>query len=189
MRGLDDASNIDENKSRQIESVLRELGSLKPTHGRGTGARLRHAEDDRMLLLIDESYNANPASMAAALQTMTLHHAFTGEACSGRLIAVLGDMLELGDQADQLHADLHDAIRTAKIDKVVACGPHMRKLYDVLPPELQAGWTPTSEGIRQTLLDLVQGGDVVMIKGSNGSKMGMLVAALKARHTAVEPED
>jgi UDP-N-acetylmuramoyl-tripeptide--D-alanyl-D-alanine ligase len=101
-----------------------------------------------------------------------------------RRIAVLGDMLELGPQSAALHAGLVEPILTASIDLVVACGPNMQHLCDALPAKLRGAWALTSEEVKQSLIDLVRAGDVVMIKGSNGSRMGVLVSALKAHHTA-----
>ena len=104
-----------------------------------------------------------------------------------RRIAVLGDMLELGELSRKLHEDLVRPIIDAGVDLVLACGPNMKHLYDVLPDEkrVKDGWTPTSAELEGVLLATVQAGDVVMIKGSNGSRMAPLVAAL-IRHTGVK---
>jgi UDP-N-acetylmuramoyl-tripeptide--D-alanyl-D-alanine ligase len=101
----------------------------------------------------------------------------------GRLIVVLGDMLELGPEAAALHAGLAPALAAVNVDLVFACGPHMRHLYDALPETNRAKWAKTSLELQTALLDTVRGGDVVMIKGSNGSNMAPLVKSLIARHT------
>lgn len=154
------------------------LNNLKPAKGRGARSFLNLQGGNATL--IDESYNANPASMRAALTLL----AGTKPGRGGRRIAVLGDMLELGDQADQLHAELADEING--VDLVLACGPHMRALWDRLPASIQAFYGETSENLKSSLCNLVQNGDVVMIKGSLGSKMGLLAEALKARYPAPE---
>ena len=128
------------------------------------------------ILLIDESYNANPASMRAALETMAL------QPRDRRRIAVLGDMLELGAQSAALHAGLAEAIIACGVDLVLASGPNMAHLYAKLPLDKRGEWAATSAGLERYLLETVRSGDVVMIKGSNGSRMAPLVAALKSRH-------
>ena len=127
------------------------------------------------MALIDESYNANPASMRAALAAL-------GEVPRNdlpRRLAVLGDMLELGETSPQLHAELADPVDGAGVDVVFACGPHMRALYEALPESRRGAYAETSDGLTERLLESVQVGDVVMIKGSLGSKMGPLVDALR----------
>ena len=96
----------------------------------GRGARYRLGADDAPITLIDESYNANPTSMAAALETLGL----TPRKGRGRRIAVLGDMAELGDDAPQLHAALADKTESADIDLVITCGTLMQHLHNALPP-------------------------------------------------------
>lgn len=134
--------------------------------------------------LIDQSYNANPASMRAEIEVLGSWQ----ETNMARRIAVLGDMLELGSDAPALHAELADAIETNGIDLVLAAGPLMRHLYDALPVAKRGKWAETSAGIEQALLETVQAGDMVMIKGSNGSRMAPLVAAL-LRHNGVKRDD
>jgi UDP-N-acetylmuramoyl-tripeptide--D-alanyl-D-alanine ligase len=150
----------------------------------GRGSRSTLAVTGGIALLIDESYNANPASMRAAIATA---NDARSEALP-RLIAILGDMLELGPDAPALHAELAGAIEAANIDLVLAAGPLMRHLYDALPVAKRGKWAETSAGIEQAVLETVQAGDVVMIKGSNGSRMAPLVAAL-LRHNGVKRDD
>jgi UDP-N-acetylmuramoyl-tripeptide--D-alanyl-D-alanine ligase len=151
------------------------LRTLSAAPGRGERSRLLGL--DGPILLIDESYNANPASMRAALAAM----ATTPREVFPRRIAVLGDMLELGDAAPALHRELREAIDAAGIDLVLACGPMMKELIAVLPPSRRGAWADTSAGLIEALLDTVKAGDVVMIKGSLGSRMAPLVDTLKAR--------
>jgi UDP-N-acetylmuramoyl-tripeptide--D-alanyl-D-alanine ligase len=158
---------------------LAALARISPPVGRG--ARTQLEAPDGRILLIDESYNANPASVRAALAAM----ATTPRADFPRRIAVLGDMLELGDASPDLHRSLKEAVDAAGVDLVLACGPMMRLLYDALKPSQQGGWAPSSEQLVEPLLDAVRSGDAVMIKGSLASKMAPLVDALRARFANV----
>jgi UDP-N-acetylmuramoyl-tripeptide--D-alanyl-D-alanine ligase len=143
-----------------------------PTAGRG------QVVECGGITVIDESYNANPASMRAALETMALRPR------DRRRIAVLGDMRELGSGADRLHAELADAVESSGVDLLFAAGPHMRHLYQCVPEAKRVIWADTSAGIEAKLLEITRPGDVVMIKGSNGSKMAPLVASLLRRHSS-----
>ena len=151
------------------------LGRMKAPKGRGERHRLDVGGVGAAL--IDESYNANPASMRAAIAL--LGQAVPGP--DGRRIAVLGDMRELGVEGPALHAGLADALMAAKVDRVFAAGPLMESLWDVLPEEMRGAYAGTTAGIESDLAEAVRPGDVVMVKGSNASRMGPLVEALKAR--------
>ena len=127
--------------------------------------------------LIDESYNANPTSMRAAI-------ALLGSATvegQGRRVAVLGDMLELGPEAAKLHAGLLEPLKAAKVDTVFCAGPLMHSLWQELPRGMRGAYAETSKALIDTLIDDVRAGDVLMVKGSLGSAMGPLVEALIAR--------
>jgi UDP-N-acetylmuramoyl-tripeptide--D-alanyl-D-alanine ligase len=126
-------------------------------------------------LLIDESYNANPASMRAALAL--LGQAQVGP--RGRRIAVLGDMLELGTDGARLHAELADSVTAANVDSVYCSGPLMRSLWEALPSQVRGGYAETAAALERTVIDALHAGDAVMIKGSLGSKMGPIVKALQ----------
>jgi UDP-N-acetylmuramoyl-tripeptide--D-alanyl-D-alanine ligase len=152
------------------------LSELKPATGRGT--RITLDIPGGAALLIDESYNANPASMRAAI-------ALLGQAdigARGRRIAVLGDMLELGPQGAALHGSLAEAIDAHAVDLVYCCGPLMRSLWEALPPGRRGGYAETSATLEPQVLAAVQPGDTVMIKGSLGSRMGPIVKALESRY-------
>jgi UDP-N-acetylmuramoyl-tripeptide--D-alanyl-D-alanine ligase len=123
--------------------------------------------------VIDESYNANPASMAAALAVLA--------AAKGRRIAVLGDMLELGADSLAHHAALVAPIDAARADLVFASGPEMRALWDSLPASRRGGYAATSAELAPLVAAAVKDGDTVLVKGSNGSKMSVIVDALKKR--------
>jgi UDP-N-acetylmuramoyl-tripeptide--D-alanyl-D-alanine ligase len=149
------------------------LNNLKPASGRGARAVLTVPGGNA--LLIDESYNANPASMRAAI-------ALLGQAQVGKLgrrIAVLGDMLELGPQGAEMHRSITDAIEAAGIDVVFCSGPLMRALWEALPSRVRGGYAETAAGLEPAVLSAIRAGDAVMVKGSLGSKMGPIVRALE----------
>ncbi len=155
------------------------LAAFAPPPGRGSRARLQTGGGD--VLLIDESYNANPASMRAAFAVLPT----LPRSQYPRRIAVLGDMLELGPDAPALHAGLWDDLDAAGIDLVFAAGPSMAHLYERVPAGRRGAWAQTSKDLEPALLAALRPGDVVMVKGSNGSKMGLLVAAM---HSAFAPQ-
>jgi UDP-N-acetylmuramoyl-tripeptide--D-alanyl-D-alanine ligase len=161
------------------------LVNLKPAAGRGVRARLRLPGGSA--LLIDESYNANPASMAAAI-------ALLGQAPvekSGRRIAVLGDMLELGPAGPELHRGLAAPLAAADVDLVFCSGPLMRSLWEALPSSRRGGYAETAAALEPAVLDAIRDGDAVMVKGSLGSKMGPIVKALERqfpRQGALTPQ-
>ncbi len=163
------------------------LAGVRPPKGRG--ARLVLEVPGGTATLIDESYNANPASMHAALALLGMSEPDTG----GRRIAVMGDMRELGAEGPGLHTELAPASDDARVDIVYACGPNMAHLWEALADFRRGVYAETSEGLKEPLLDLVRPGDVIMVKGSLGSKMGPLVEALcekfKPQGTAVNSAD
>ena len=145
------------------------LANLTPPAG-GRGERIELEFPDGTALLIDESYNANPASMRAAL-------ALLGQApvgARGRRIAVLGEMLELGPNGAELHRGLVEPI----VDLVFCAGELYRGLWEALPSERRGGYAVTSAALEADVLGALQTGDAVMVKGSLGSKMGPIVKAL-----------
>ncbi len=150
------------------------LASVEPAKGRGARQRLRIDGGD--VLLIDESYNANPASVRAALALLAQAKPGKG----GRRIAVLGDMLELGDFGAGLHGDLAQPVDEAQVDVLYAAGPLMANLWARTPAARRGAYAETSEGLRDALLSGLRAGDVVMIKGSLGSRMGPLAEAIGA---------
>ncbi len=148
--------------------VLNAAAGLKNfTALKGRGARFTAGD----VTVIDESYNANPASMAAALALLG--------AAKGRKIAVLGDMLEMG--AGDHHAALAAPIEQANTDLVFAAGLEMKALWDRLPANRRGAYAENSTALAPQLLVAVKSGDTVLVKGSNGAKMSVIVEALKAR--------
>jgi UDP-N-acetylmuramoyl-tripeptide--D-alanyl-D-alanine ligase len=167
--------------SVDVRSALAALADLAPPSGRGARSTLHIGGGEA--LLIDESYNANPASMKAALATLGA----VPRRKYSRRIAVLGDMLELGREAPALHTGLKSAVDEADVDLVFACGPHMKGLYDALPAAKKGGYALTSSSIAATLAENLRAGDVVMVKASNGTHLGLVVAAIKTQFGTDEP--
>jgi len=165
--------------------AARELGAdLKIAAGalanftalKGRGARFAAGGIE----VIDESYNANPASMAAALTVL-------GELSvkpPGRRIAVLGDMLELGDDAASLHRALARDIARGRADLVFLCGPHMAALWEALPAQCRGAYAETSSALAPELTGNLRAGDAVLVKGSFGSRMAVIIEVLKTRAAA-----
>ncbi len=152
--------------------ALDALAGFQPLEGRGSERTLPAGGGE--FLLIDESYNANPISMRAAIATLGARRA------DGRRIAVLTDMLELGPDAARLHAELARPLAAASVDLVFCAGPLMSSLWDALPKERRAGYASTAAELAPAVVQAVEPGDVVMVKGSNGSRAGLVAKALGA---------
>jgi UDP-N-acetylmuramoyl-tripeptide--D-alanyl-D-alanine ligase len=161
-----DALDVDLDKS------LAALGSFEPLAGRGAESIV--AVKGGSFTLIDESYNANPISMASAIKTLG------ARAASGRRLVALTDMLELGPEAPAFHAGLAEPLEAASIDLVFCAGPLMKSLWDALPPTRRGGYAESAAALAPQLVQAVEAGDVVMVKGSNGSKAGLMAQALLA---------
>lgn len=157
----------------ESENALAPLAYFSPPTGRGERVTLKSPSG--FFMLINESYNANPASMVAALnvlgQEIPPHF--------GRRIAILGDMLELGPKESQFHAQLLDDIERNKIDLVCAVGERMKILFDSLPSSKKGVWARDVDSIRSDIVNMVEGGDIVMVKGSNSLRMAVIVSTLQ----------
>ena len=151
------------------------LATVSP--GAGRGERRRVPVPDGFWELIDESYNASPAAVRAAIETLAETPLL---APGGRRIAVLGDMLELGGEAARWHAELADDLEAAGIDLVFTAGPLMTHLHRALDPARRGTHVPESEELGDDLRAEVRAGDVVLVKGSLGSRMGPIVRCLVA---------
>ena len=151
------------------------LSHIEPAAGRGVRRVLELGGGEATL--IDESYNANPASMAAALDVLA--QAKIGP--HGRRIAVLGDMLELGASSAELHCGLNDAIKANHIDLVYCCGPQMKNLWDALSTGKRGGYADSAANLETEIVAAIRAGDAVMVKGSFGSKMKRIVDVLEKR--------
>ena len=150
------------------EAAAAALDGFAPLPGRG--ARRSLALPDGEALLLDESYNANPASMRAALSVLA------GE--PGRRIAVLGDMLELGDHAAAAHAALAEALVA---DHIFLCGAEMRHLRNALPGTPPVVYAPDADALAPLVAAQLRAGDTVLVKGSLASRMQAVVATIVAR--------
>ncbi|RWC78656.1 MAG: UDP-N-acetylmuramoylalanyl-D-glutamyl-2,6-diaminopimelate--D-alanyl-D-alanine ligase [Mesorhizobium sp.] len=174
-----------------LDKVALALADLSAERGRGKRHVLRHPGGPTSgqpggpmhggpITLIDESYNANPASMAAAMALLNATPV-TGE---GRRIAVLGDMLELGDHSAKLHAALADLIVGTGTRTVFLGGPEMRSLAEALPGDIRTEYRAGVEELKPVLLAALRPGDVVMIKSSKGIGFAKLVDALLGKFPA-----
>jgi len=153
----------------KLEVAVTTLKNMYKIQGRGEVHSLQIGA--KAVTLIDESYNANPESMRAAIASLGLS--------GGRKVAVLGDMLELGVTEKRLHADLAGVLEKHEIDLVLSCGPLMKSLRAALPKSMDGGWFENSDACLAGLKSAVKDGDTIMVKGSNASGMGKLVSALK----------
>jgi UDP-N-acetylmuramoyl-tripeptide--D-alanyl-D-alanine ligase len=159
------------------------LADFKPASGRGAAFEIDLPGG--RATVVDESYNANPASMAAALALLGQRPV----GARGRRVAVLGDMLELGPRGRALHRGLLDPVAANAIDLVFCCGPLMRSLWRALPAGRRGGYGEDSAALEPQVLSAVGPGDVVMVKGSLGSRMAPIVKALQkmsVRHGVLE---
>jgi UDP-N-acetylmuramoyl-tripeptide--D-alanyl-D-alanine ligase len=154
------------------------MGALEPMDGRGRRHRLKVKGGG--IELIDESYNASPASMRAAIAVL----AAIAPEKHGRRIAVLGDMLELGDAARTLHAELAAPLADAHVDLVFTVGADMRALYDALPAQLRGAHAPNAAEMAALLPERLKPNDIVTVKGSYGSRMREIVQRLLAEPVA-----
>ncbi|MDT0683361.1 UDP-N-acetylmuramoyl-tripeptide--D-alanyl-D-alanine ligase [Roseicyclus sp. F158] len=164
--------------------ALGDLGNWTPYEGRGARERVQldpRAEPGLGFDLIDDSYNANPASVSAALGTLA---ALTpqdgqGRVGRGRRIAILGDMLELGSGERQLHAALAEDPSMARVDLVHVVGPRMAALHEVLPEEQQGMAVDAAADLATEVRALVDAGDIVLVKGSLGVGLARVVDAIR----------
>ena len=156
-----------------LRACAEALAGFTPAKGRGE--RFTLEAPGGPFTLIDESYNANPVSMRAALALLGAAKPGPG----GRRIAAIGDMLELGDEGAALHAALATDLIANKVDLLFGAGPQTRALYEAAPAAMRAAHAERAEALRDALIAAPRSGDVVMIKGSNGSRMGPLSAALR----------
>jgi UDP-N-acetylmuramoyl-tripeptide--D-alanyl-D-alanine ligase len=159
------------------------LSAWSPPAGRGTreALLLTGGQEGETLDLIDDAFNANPSSLAAALAVLALskpEHGL-GRVGHGRRIAILGDMLELGPQEMAMHADMASDPNMAAVSTVHCVGPRMKALYDALPEPQRGRWVALPEDLLAALPRLVDAGDVVLVKGSKGSRVSVVVDAIR----------
>ena len=160
--------------------ALAEMQGLK---GRGQRHQLSALGGDGSgrALLIDESYNANPASMAASLDVLAIMppRDGVGRIEKGRRIAILGDMLELGLTEAALHAAIAETPGLAAIDLIHCVGPRMKALHAALPRGQRGDWVATAAELVPRARHLIDAGDIILVKGSKGIKVSLMVDALR----------
>ena len=139
--------------------------------GRGTRETVQLATGQ--IELIDESYNANPTSMAAALNVLA------DAQPKGRKVAILGDMLEMGETEHTLHAELARLEAVKSVDVFHLVGPLMHMFYTALPSDKRGQWVASVDGLSAQISVLLEAGDTVMVKGSLGSKVSKIVDVIR----------
>ncbi len=149
-----------------VEKAALSLATVEAPSGRGK----RYKGD---FTIIDESYNANPTSMRAALAVL-------GQSGEGRKLAVLGDMREMGEVARIRHEELLEPLLENKIDLVFCCGPNMAYLYERLPRVMQGGYALTALELIPLVLQAIKSGDIISVKASLGTRVKPVVEALLA---------
>lgn len=150
------------------EELLSSLGSYVPSRGRGDF--FKYTSLKRSYTIIDDSYNSNPASMRASLKSLS-----NIDSEGGRKIAVLGDMLELGENSYQLHADLYDVVVSSKVDKVYLVGEYMQDLWVKLPLDIKGALFPNVKGVYSFLRTQLKDNDLILFKSSNGTGLSRIV--------------
>ena len=160
-----------------------DLARWAPPAGRGTKETivLDVVDDHLTLSLLDDAYNANPASLAAALDVLAASEPKdgVGRIAHGRRIAVLGDMLELGPAEAQMHKDIAQHGAMAKIDVVHCVGPRMQALHHILTPPKRGEWRREAQDMASKIHRLVDAGDIILVKGSQASKVSLVVDAIR----------
>ena len=157
--------------SASVLQAKETLSTLTPMAGRGKPDEITFA--GKKITLIDDAYNANPGSMTAAIQMLGLY--------AGRKIAVLGDMLELGEDAEKNHLDLASVLAQNSIQAVFTLGAFMQKMREKLPKEITSFGAKTPEEVLEGLKNFVQEGDVVLVKSSHGTGLWRLVEQMKGK--------
>ncbi len=159
-----------------------DLGRWQPPAGRGTREKiLLDTLDETSFDLIDDAFNANPASLAAALDVLIAAKPQdgVGRVGRGRRIAVLGDMLELGTTEIDLHKAVASHPQLAKIDIIHCVGPRMKHLWDMLPKTQRGQWHAEAPALAAHARTLIDAGDIVLVKSSKGIKTSLVVDALR----------
>ncbi len=155
-----------------LHDSIKNLSEWTAPSGRGARETIDLA-DGGQIELVDESYNANPTSMAATLDVLGHKEA------KGRKIAIIGDMLELGPTEIELHGGLANLDAVERIDQFHAVGPLMKSFYKALPIEKRGLWTATSAELEIEVENIIKAGDIVMVKGSLGTKLAKVVDAIR----------
>jgi len=160
-----------------------DIASWVPPAGRGTREVILvdSANDGESLELLDDAFNANPTSLAASLEVLAASKPLdgVGRIVKGRRVAILGDMLELGSCEAEMHAEMAANSHLQAVDVVHCAGPLMRHLWEALPEGKRGMWAERADELLPKVSQLVDTGDVVLVKGSKGSKISLLVDAIR----------
>jgi UDP-N-acetylmuramoyl-tripeptide--D-alanyl-D-alanine ligase len=169
-----------------------DLGRWMPPAGRGQRERIvLDVVEETYFDLIDDAFNANPASMAAALDVLIAARPTDGigRVGGGRRIAVLGDMLELGPTEAELHADIARHPGLSAVHVIHCVGPRMRALHAALPRGQRGEWVETAPELAARVRSLIDAGDILLVKGSKGSKVSLVVDALRKMGQGTPPTE
>lgn len=160
-----------------------DLATWAPPAGRGTRETvvIDPATEEEHLSLLDDAFNANPTSLTAALEVLASYtpRDNVGRTIKGRRVAILGDMLELGPDEAAMHAAIASDPFMPAVQLVHCAGPRMRHLYDALPEGQRGVWAENATELAAQVSRLVDAGDVVLVKGSKGSKISLVVDAIR----------
>lgn len=182
MNGLGILAACDALGADPVQAAI-DLSLWVPPAGRGTleTVTIDPANEGETLALLDDAFNANPTSLTAALEVLASHtpRNNVGRVVKGRRVAILGDMLELGTDEIAMHADIARDPSLAFVHLIHCAGPRMRHLYDVLPEGLRGTWFENAQDLAANPGRLVDAGDVVLVKGSKGSKVSLVVDAIR----------
>lgn len=165
-----------------VTLAARDMVRWQPPGGRGTREEVMlDPVEGLSVQLIDDAFNANPTSMAASLEVLAAATPTdsVGRVAKGRRIAILGDMLELGPEEAALHAGLADLPHMMSMDRVHCVGPRMKALWDRLDADRQGDWVETADEAVARVHSWVDAGDIVLVKGSKGSKVSRAVDAIR----------
>ena len=152
-----------------VEQAVQDLQILTPVQGRGQTETV--VVDGKTVHFIDDAYNANPVSMAAGIKALGLR--------SGQKIAVIGDMLELGEKSYEMHLDILAELEQNSINKLYAVGPTMCQVFDLAPSDLQGAKATSAKDLVEVLKHDLQDGDWVLFKASHGTGLDTLIKGLK----------
>ena len=169
-----------------------DVGNWQPPAGRGTRETIvLDPVEETSFQLIDDAFNANPASMAASLDVLIAAQPENGvgRVGQGRRIAILGDMLELGPTEAALHAAIADHPGLGAVHTIHCVGPRMRALHAALPRSQRGEWVETAAELAAHARQLVDAGDIVLVKGSKGSKVSLVVDGLRKMGQGTAPKE
>ena len=182
MNGLGILASAAQMGADPVQAAM-DLGLWAPPAGRGTleTVTLDPANTGETLALLDDAFNANPTSLTASLEVLASYTPTdnVGRTVKGRRIAILGDMLELGDDEIAMHAAMASDPSMPDLHLIHCAGPRMRALYDALPEGQRGIWAETATDLAAQTTTLVDAGDVVLVKGSKGSKISLIVDAIR----------